>query len=644
MFDYITTASAVPELKVGDVSYNTAEIIKKINEAKEKKTDVVCFGELCITGYTCADLFFQKTLIKSVKEAIMSIAEITDGICAIVGAPIEISSQLFNCAVIICNRKICGIVPKTFLPEYNEFYEKRWFSNSESLPCSKLSSSHFGFGELYDIPVGANLLFNISNDITFGVEICEDMTAPVSRGSLLALGGAELIFNLSASSETTEKRAMRTDLIKVHSLTSLCAYQYTSTGIGESTTDLVFSGHTIFSECGKILAENNKTVDGGYLLVNDFDIGKVRAERIKNKTFSDGVRIYRQNTTIVYLPELKIKSRGDNYPVTTNPFIMNPKNILSQCLDIFEMQTAGLAKRIKTVGGKMIVGVSGGLDSTMALLVCVNTAHMLNKPLSDVIGITMPCFGTSDKTHSNSLKLMNALGITSKEINIKNACLAHFSDIGHDVNKLDLTYENAQARERTQVLMDYAGEVGGLVIGTGDLSEAALGWCTYNGDHMSMYSVNSGIPKTLLSKIISSIIEKNLFPEANEVLQSIIDTPISPELLPPDASGNISQTTEDIVGPYELHDFFLFYILRYGFEPAKIYHIAKKAFSGKYENEIVLKWLKNFYRRFFTQQFKRSCQPDGIKVCDVSLSPRGDWKMPSDASFVLWSEEVENLQ
>lgn len=463
----------------------------------------------------------------------------------------------------------------------------------------------------------------------------------------MTVNGAEVIVNLSASNETAAKSKYRRELVSQQSARCLCAYVYTSAGADESTTDLVFSGHTIMAENGTILCENERSADSGYILVHDIDIGKIRADRLKNKSFKDCRTVYGK-----FQPSRSVScacggANGDGtvYRIDRLPFVPSSKqDRVKRCMDIFEMQVAGLKKRLSTVGGKLIVGVSGGLDSTLALLAAAQTVKSAGKPLSDVVGITMPCFGTTQRTYSNAQKLMETLGVSAVEINIKDACMGHFKDIGHDPNVYDLTYENSQARERTQVLMDYAGKVGGLVVGTGDLSELALGWCTYNADHMSMYGINASIPKTLVRWMIDSVVEYNIFPESTEVLRDITDTPISPELLPPDETGQIAQKTEDIIGPYALHDFFLYYILRYGFEPKKVYYLARLAFRDSFDSKTVLKWLKNFYRRFFTQQFKRSCLPDGVKVGSVCLSPRGDWRMPSDASAAVWLKAAESIE
>ncbi|MBR3791903.1 MAG: NAD(+) synthase, partial [Clostridia bacterium] len=644
MFDFLRAAAIVPNIIVGDTKYNTNQIKNKISDAIEKNADIIVFPELSLTGYTCADLFGQATLVNNCKSSIRELLDFTKNIDSviIVGAPISILNQLYNCAVVLFKGKIAGIVPKTFLPDYNEFCEKRWFSSAQSLKVEEISSRELDLEEDYQIPVGKNLIFDIPKLAKFGIEICEDLFAPIPTGNFLALNGAELIVNLAAINDKVTKRDFVKTLVKCQSSTRTCAYVLASSGSSESTTDLVFSGYSIIAENGKILAENKNTDTNDTLLINDIDIGKIKADRQKNTTFSDCSSMYSQFEKPRYIKS-EIEEFGSDatlYSMSQHPFIPDDNNVcLERCMDIFRMQVLALSKRIKLTGLKMVVGVSGGLDSTLALLVAAKTAIDLKKPLSDVIGITMPCFGTSNRTYSNSLELMKTLGICNKEINIKEACIKHFEDIEHDINIHDLTYENTQARERTQVLMDYAGKVGGLVVGTGDLSELALGWCTYNGDHMSMYSVNCGIPKTLIPYIIASIIKSNIFPESSAVLKDIVDTPISPELLPPDENGNISQETEDIVGPYELHDFFLYYILRFGFEPAKVYYLAQLAFDGVYDSETIKKWLNNFYKRFFTQQFKRSCLPDGVKIGSVGISPRGDLKMPSDASAKIWLDE-----
>ncbi|MBE7060243.1 MAG: NAD(+) synthase [Ruminococcaceae bacterium] len=641
MFDFVKVAAAVPCVTVADTAKNTASIIKYLEQAKESNTDIVVFPELCVSGYTCADLFFQKKLIDASAIAVGEIVKKTDGIIAVFGAPVEAYGQLYNCGIVAANGKIYGIVPKTFLPNYNEYYEKRWFSASTDLSENTVSAKKFGLEE-YSIPIGRNLVFE-ADGIKFGAEICEDLWAPVPPSSFLALGGAEIIFNLSASNETISKRNYRRNLILHHSASNICGYVYASAGSGESTTDLVFSGYAAVSENGTMLAESDRLISDEGIVCSEIDVGKIKADRLKLKSFKDCKKaFYAEKETHILIDNIKIKADGKTYKINKLPFVPASKEErMERCMEIFEMQVGALKKRMKVAGCNLVVGVSGGLDSTLALLVSAMAVKELN--CGKVIGITMPCFGTSDRTYNNAVKLIESLGAEFKEINIKNACNLHFADIGHDGKTLDLTFENAQARERTQVLMDYAGMIGGFVVGTGDLSELALGWCTYNADHMSMYGVNSGVPKTLVRWMIESLVHYNIFPDSTEVLKDIADTPISPELLPPDAEGKIAQVTEDIVGPYALHDFFLYYILRFGFEPEKIYHLAKMAFKDDFDSETILKWLKNFYKRFFSQQFKRSCLPDGVKIGSVCLSPRGDWRMPSDASAAIWLKEAENL-
>ena len=633
MYDFIRVATAVPDIIVGDTAYNTNSIKQKINEAIKQDADFIVFPELSLSGSTCGDLFFQSTLLNNCKNAIKELLEYTENLdcIVIVGAPVSIINKLYNCAVVLAKGKLLGIVPKTYLPD------NRCFASADSLLIKEINANIFGLGD-YLVPAGNNLIFDIPDILKFGVEIGEDLTSPIPPSTFLSMNGAELILNLSAFYETVNKREYIENLIKHQSSSQIVGYALASAGSSESTTDYVFMGHSLIAEKGKILAKNTQTNNS--LLINDIDIGKIKSDRQKSKINLN----YGVDTEYIPVHTLNIGSDASLYNISQHPFIPEKNSeCYERCMDIFRMQVLGLSKRISVTNAKMVIGVSGGLDSTLALLVATQTAKELKKPLSDVFGITMPCFGTSDRTYNNSLELMRTLGITTEEINIKNACTEHFKDIGHDINNHDLTYENSQARERTQVLMDYSGKVGGLVVGTGDLSELALGWCTYNGDHMSMYAVNSGVPKTLIPYIIASIIKSNIFPDSSDVLKDIVDTPISPELLPPDENGNISQATEDIVGPYELHDFFMYYILRYGFEPNKVYYLAQLAFKNQYDNATILKWLKNFYKRFFTQQFKRSCVPDGVKIGTVGISPRGDLKMPSDASANIWLDEIEKL-
>lgn len=651
MFDFYRVAAAVPDLKVADVTYNKNKIIDKIEEAARQGVRLIVFPELCITGYTCGDLFFQENLLAQCKRAltdIVAVSSVLDMVIA-VGTPLSINGQLYNGCVVLYRGVIQGINIKTFLPNYNEFYEKRWFSSAYDLDTDEVSSREImeNMQDEYYIPVGNDLIYNVNHQLCVGVEICEDSWAPITPSTWQAMAGAQLILNLSASNETIGKRDFRRSLVKGKSRTLMCDYLYVSAGSGESSTDLVFSGNSMLAENGKIIKENDALADNDYLMIADFDLGRIQADRMKGKTFKDAVSSYGKTQDIRQIEiatDEDFSSDGSLLTVVKHPFIPSTKEKrLSRCQDIFQMQVGGLAKRLSVVGGKLVVGVSGGMDSTLALLVSAQTLKKLGRPMTDLVGITMPAFGTTDRTYNNAVTLMETLGITIMTIPIKDACIQHLKDLEHDLELKDITYENAQARERTQVLMDYANKVGGIVVGTGDLSELALGWCTYNADQMSMYGVNASIPKTLVKWMIDSVIEYDVFPESTEVLKDIIDTPISPELLPPDENGNIVQKTEDSVGPYELHDFFLYYMMRYGFSPSKIFFLAKKAFEKAYTDEELLKWMKMFYTRFFNQQFKRSCMPDGVKVGSVCLSPRGDWRMPSDASAALWIKELEGI-
>ena len=649
MLDFIRVAAAVPEVSVGNVEENVKRIIEKAEDAEKDKPQLLVFPELSLTGYTCGDLFFQQSLLAAARDGLkrlLSYSQRSETILA-VGLPLEIRGRLFNCAAILSGGQIYGIIPKTYIPTYNEFYERRWFSSGAELIDGDYSCTELSLGELPQktVYVGRSVLFD-TGDFRFGVEICEDLWATVPPSSLLSLNGAEVILNLSASNETISKRRYRRSLVQQQSAAQLSAYIYASAGCSESTTDLIFSGHSLICENGRILAENRKTIDTDYLLISDIDLGKLRADRMKIKTFAQSAALCGagKGYRFVSLPCHRDENDLRFYSVDKLPFVPNAKRDRTErCLDIFEMQVMGLKKRMDVTGARPVVGVSGGLDSTLALLVCTEAVRRSGRPATDVVGITMPCFGTTDRTYRNALRLMDSLGITSLEIPIKAAVEQHFADIGQDPAQLDLTFENAQARERTQVLMDYAGKIGGFVAGTGDLSELALGWCTYNADHMSMYGVNCGIPKTLVRWMIDSILEYDRFRESAPVLQDILNTPISPELLPPDAEGQIAQQTEEIVGPYALHDFFLYYTVRYGFSPEKTFALACKAFSLDFDCATIKKWLITFYRRFFSQQFKRSCLPDGVKIGSICLSPRGDWRMPSDASAALWIREAEKL-
>lgn len=651
MFDFYRVSAAIPDIKVADIAYNKTQMLSKINEAVKEKANVVVFPELSLTGYTCGDLFLQQTLWDGVKSAISDIIKQTKSLDVIIifGAPLSVSNQLYNCAITMYHGIICGVTTKTFLPNCNEFYEKRWFSSAKELACTQIVASDICItDEDYIVPIGNDLVFNIPNKFKFGVEICEDVWAPVTPSQFMALSGASLILNLSASNDTIGKREYRHALVKGKSASLNCAYVYVSSGTGESSTDLVFSGHTIFAENGRIVKENKTITDNDYLLTGDFDFGKIKSDRAKGKTFADAYSVYGkafpQRELCIRDTKQISSSDATFYSISATPFIPSDENKrLTRCKNIFGMQVSGLAKRLLVTGSKLVVGVSGGMDSTLTLLVCAQTLKKLNRPMTDLVGITMPAYGTTDRTYNNAMQLMKTLQITIETIPIKDACEIHYRDIGHDMNQKDVTFENVQARERTQVLMDYANKINAIVVGTGDLSELALGWCTYNADQMSMYGVNSSIPKTLVKWLIDSVVKYNVFPNSSEVLKDIIDTPISPELLPPDKNGNITQKTEDVVGPYELHDFYLYYMMRFGYTPEKIMFLAQIAFRDKYDKETIKKWMKLFYHRFFTQQFKRSCMPDGVKVGSVCLSPRGDWRMPSDASFALWMDAVDKL-
>ena len=643
MLDFIRIACAVPNVKVGDVKKNAEEICAYIEKADAQNADVILFPELALTGYTCGDLFFQDTLYNGVKAGVKAVADCSakhPNLMITVGLPVRVGSKLYNCAGVFSRGELQCIVPKIHLTAA----ERRWFSPASELENAWLAPNAIGMiasEDYWSIQVSADNVFCLGDDAMVGITICQDDMVPQPRSGELAAKGAEVILNLSASPEMAGKRSFRRNLVQNQSALGCCIYAYVSAGYTESTTDFVFSGQSMIAECGQILAENKNYVDSGYLLIQDCDLGRVRADRRRAQEFSHvSDHFYIQD---VYGDTLR--SDGSLYPLRKLPFIPNTREErLQRCMEIFQLQVTGLKQRLCAIGGaNAVIGISGGLDSTLALLVAVEAMRQLGRPATDVYGVTMPCFGTSDRTYHNAWEMMKKLGISCKEIPIRDAVSLHFADIGHDPAVHNATYENAQARERTQILMDYASVVGGIVVGTGDLSELALGWCTYNGDHMSMYCVNGTVPKTLIRWMIDAISETPAFSAAHDVLQDVLDTPISPELLPPDASGKISQQTEDLVGPYALHDFYIYYALRYGFTPEKIYTLACRAFADDFDSETIKKWLKSFYRRFFTQQFKRSCLPDGVKVGSVGLGPRGDWMMPSDASARLWLEEAEAL-
>ena len=639
MLDYIRIACAVPPVKSGDVKKNVSDICAFMAQADEKNVDIIVFPELAMTGYTCGDLFYQDMLHKAVEaglQELLACSAAHPDLTAVVGLPVRIGMGLANCAAVISEGQLRGLVSKTFLPDYGGINESRWFTAVEEGTVAILN------GE--PVTVGTDLLYRVG-DTVVGIEVCEDFFAPVSPSQFHALNGAEVILNLAASPEQAGKKAGRAEQIKAYSEKIKAVYAYVSAGFTESTTDLVFSGHSVIAENGTILAESEGVVASDYLLIQDCDLGRIRAERTRNATFRSCAQRYSGGVAKEGLWNKALRSDGSLYPLQKLPFIPSTKlERHAYCNSIFQLQVTGLKQRLTAIGGaNAVIGISGGLDSTLALLVAVEAMRQLGRPTTDVYGVTMPCFGTSDRTYNNAWELMRTLGISCKEIVIKDAVSQHFSDIGHDASVHNATYENAQARERTQILMDYASVVGGIVVGTGDLSELALGWCTYNGDHMSMYSVNGTVPKTLMRWMIDAISETESFAASRAVLQDVLDTPISPELLPPDAFGKISQQTEDLVGPYALHDFFIYNILRYGFAPEKVYTMACRAFANDFDKATVKKWLVSFYRRFFTQQFKRSCMPDGPKVTAVGLGPRGDWMMPSDASARVWLEEANAL-
>lgn len=636
---FIKVAAAVPSVRVADCSYNMAQMIALIGEAVQKKADIVAFPELSVTGYTCGDLFGQKLLLDCAADALQSLVKQTSDlpILCVAGLPWAVNNRLYNVAVVFGQGKIYGMVPKSYLPNYNEFYEMRWFVSGADCPVQQVDFR----GEL--VPFGTDLLFE-NDALCFGVEVCEDLWVPIPPSSEMALQRASLLVNISASNEMAGKHDYLRSLIRQQSARTMSAYLYVSAGFGESTTDLVFAGNGIIAENGIILKESDRFSFEPQLTVCDVDVERLDALRRKENTFTRTRKTERQFRTID-VASFPCGDRPIDRKIDAYPFIPSEGQLMDErCNEIFNIQVNALAQRLlHTHSQTAVVGISGGLDSTLALLVCVKTFDKLKIPRRQILGITMPGFGTTDRTYQNALNLMAALGITTREISIVPACLQHFQDIGLNPDDRGAAYENTQARERTQILMDVANQTNGLVVGTGDLSELALGWATYNGDHMSMYGVNSSIPKTLVRYLVKWVADKNGDDIARKYLLDIIDTPISPELLPADENGQIAQKTEDLVGPYELHDFFLYYFIRFGFRPTKIYRLAVLAFEGIYDSQTIQKWLKIFFRRFFSQQFKRSAMPDGPKVGSVSLSPRGDWRMPSDATVTAWMQEVESL-
>ncbi|MDD5603298.1 MAG: NAD(+) synthase [Eubacteriales bacterium] len=661
---FVRIAAAVPVGRVADCRYNAGKIAELARMASAEGAAVVVFPELSITAYTCGDLFHQKTLLDAAEKALEWMLSETASLDAaiIAGLPVRLDNQLFNCAVVFKNGKILGVIPKSYIPGYNEFYEERWFAEAVSAISRSVKLCW------QEVPFGTDIIFCDRDDPVrcFGVEICEDLWMPLPPSSYQAMAGAVMLFNLSASNETIGKKKYRDSLIRQQSGRCTAAYAYASAGVGESTTDLVFAGHSMITEYSGVVAEGERFSREDNVIFADIDIQRLVAERMKNTGFMEAARgsalkdsdpanggkgaavfpgAYRK--IMLDIPGAPLDAEGVKgtlrRPLSPRPFVPeDEREREARCREIFSIQTAGLAKRLEhTKLQKSLVAVSGGLDSTLALLVAAETHKMLKRPLKDIIAYTMPGFGTTNHTYSNAVALIGSLGAELREIDIKPACLLHFRDIGHDPGQCDVTYENVQARERTQVLMDAANKEGGLVLGTGDLSELALGWCTYNGDHMSMYSVNCGIPKTLVRYMVKWVADTIPDEKLKNVLYSIADTPISPELLPPDSKGDILQKTEDVVGPYELHDFFLYHAVRYGAPPAKIIYLASVAFKGVYGKDEIKKWLGVFFRRFFSQQFKRSCVPDGPKVGTVSLSPRGDWRMPSDAAAEEWLREPD---
>ncbi len=633
-YGFVKVAAATPRIRVTDCEYNAEKIIAQIKEAHSNGASLVVFPELCITGYTCSDLFLQQTLLNAAEYAVKRIISETaaDDIVSIVGVPIAVKQSLFNCAVVIFKGKILGIIPKMNIPNYSEFYEARHFTSGK-----EVVADYIDFAGFFDVRISDKLVFRCNQfpDFSFAVEICEDLWAPKSPSDELAISGADIICNLSTSDDVIGKEKYRRDLVKMQSGKLIAAYIYAGSGFGESTTDMVFSGHNIIAENATVLAESKRFTTG--ITYADIDVEKLSSERRRTNTFP-----YQSVDCYVEF-DIDFKQTKLSRKFAQTPFVPSDKTDLSaRCEEILTIQATGLATRLAHTGiNNVVLGLSGGLDSTLALIVCVHAFDMLGIDRRNIHTVTMPCFGTTKRTKSNAEKLAVAYGVSFEEIDITAAVQQHFADINHDESNMDITYENSQARERTQILMDLSNKYGGLVIGTGDLSELALGWATYNGDHMSMYAVNVSIPKTLVRYLTAYEAEKS-DGVLKTVLLDVLATPVSPELLPPDSNGDIAQKTEDAVGPYELHDFFLYYFIRFGFTPKKIYYLAKLTFEGKYDNQTIKRWLTVFIKRFFSQQFKRSCLPDGPKVGSVTLSPRGDWRMPSDASYRLWLDELKN--
>ena len=640
---FITVAAAIPSVKVADCDYNEKQLESLIAQAEGKGVEIIVFPELCITGYTCQDLFGQQLLLEEAEKAVLKLLDFTRSldIIAIVGLPVICGDLLLNCAAVIQKGDLLSLIPKTYLPNYSEFYEKRWFASAQDLDDTDLPFA----GKTMHVSAEPTL-FRTCDGVHFGVEICEDVWAPAPPSNHLALSGAELIFNLSASDELIGKHDYLKSVLAQQSARTMTGYVYSGCGYGESTQDVVYGGNAMIYENGKLLVEADRFSMEPQMMITQIDVEKLRTERRTNSTYVNAQHSY--SAKIINAHGIQPRDFQLIREIDAHPFIPKTADMKQSCEEIFSIQVMGLAKRIEhTHSKKVIVGISGGLDSTLALLVCVKTFDKLKMDRKGIVGVTMPGFGTTDRTYNNAINLMKSLGITLMEISIAKAVTQHFKDIGHDAAVHDVTYENSQARERTQILMDLSNQLGGLVVGTGDLSELALGWATYNGDHMSMYGVNASVPKTLIQYLVRYVAEVERKEKDDqktyEILMDVVDTPISPELIPADENGNIKQKTEDLVGPYELHDFFLYYFLRFGFRPQKIFLLAQQAFKGSYDDVTIKKWLTTFLRRFFAQQFKRSCLPDGPKVGSVSLSPRGDWRMPTDASSAMWLKECEML-
>ncbi|MBQ0072843.1 MAG: NAD(+) synthase [Prevotella sp.] len=642
-YGYIKVCSAIPSVKVGDCQYNLQETQQMIVRAEGQGVEVIVFPELSLTGYTCQDLFRQQLLLDAAEQSIMMLLDFTRqlDIITIVGVPVQVGTILLNCAAVIQKGTLLAIIPKTYLPNYSEFYEKRWFASAQDLHDTEIL-----YAGSRILVSSCPTIFRTYTGATFAVELCEDVWAPEPPSTKLTLAGADIIFNLSASDELIGKNTYLHQLLSQQSARTMSGYVYSSSGFGESTQDVVYGGNALIYENGQSIAESERFSFEPQMVISQIDYEKLRAERRNNTTFVNAQRNIPDNVRFIECHSITPEDFSLMRSVNPTPFIPKTNDMQASCEEIFNIQVAGLAKRIVHTNCKTVVlGISGGLDSTLALLVCIKTFDKLKMPRTGIVGVTMPGFGTTDRTYTNAMQLMQSLGVTIREISIKQSCIQHFKDIDHDMNIHDVTYENGQARERTQILMDLSNKLNGMVIGTGDLSELALGWATYNGDHMSMYGVNVSIPKTLIKYLVQYVAESGVDPVSRMTLLDIIDTPISPELIPADEQGNIAQKTEDLVGPYVLHDFFLYYVLRCGFRPSKIFMLAKKAFSEskeyQFDEETIKKWLQTFLRRFFSQQFKRSCLPDGPKVGSVSLSPRGDWRMPSDANSTLWLRDSE---